>query len=119
MERYCSYFGEYVGECLLYDTRPVEYTDTEVSNVLPKGVFSPQELFGRYQENYVKTIASRRDENGSKASAERARILAANDHGKQQLQNAITAAGSFLALMFFFLLIAIERHQRRIARELA
>jgi hypothetical protein len=44
--------------------------------------------------------------------------LAGIANGHLSLVTALQIAGGFLVLMFFFLLIAIERHQRRIAAEL-
>ena len=35
--------------------------------------------------------------------------------GKMSVVTALEVVGAFLSLMFFFLLIAIERHQRRIS----
>ncbi|MBX7457827.1 hypothetical protein K3152_06175 [Qipengyuania sp. 1NDH17] len=114
-ERYCSYYSSYFDECYSYDYRSVPYTDTIVRMEPPKGVLTYQQLFAAYQDNYLGTLSARRQENSSDAMAERERRMAANAEGWSGLGNAVWFAGLFLALMFFFLLIAIERHQRRIA----
>jgi TRAP-type C4-dicarboxylate transport system permease small subunit len=48
---------------------------------------------------------------------ERETIVEGISNGKANLWTALTLTLGFLVLMFFFLLIAIERHQRRFARE--
>lgn len=117
-ERYCSYYGYYISQCISYDTRTVPYTETEVRMELPKGVMEPADLFGQYQKNYIETLNSRRDENATNAKNERDSILAGNIAGHENVMLAIQIIGGFLGLMFFFLLIAIERHQRKIAMAL-
>ncbi|OYW44278.1 MAG: hypothetical protein B7Z08_02905 [Sphingomonadales bacterium 32-68-7] len=117
-ERYCYYYGAYIDECLLWDTRRVPYTANQVTYELPKGVVSHRDLFERYQTNYLGTMSERADGNLSEAALARDEILEANIRGGEQLRSALFAAGSFLAVMFFFLIIAIERHQRKIARHL-
>jgi hypothetical protein len=114
-EQFCAYWGSYINQCISYETRTVPYTETEVKMELPKGVLEPADLFGQYQKNYIQTLNSRHDENASNAQNERDRILAGNIAGHENLMLAIQIIGGFLALMFFFLLIAIERHQRKIA----
>lgn len=116
-ERYCSYYGYYIDECITYDTRRVNYTETKVSMKLPKGVVSHVDLFEAFHRTYLDTLLNRRAENRQKAEAERNAIIAANARGKANLLNAVFVVGAFLALMFFFLLIAIERHQRKLAND--
>ncbi|ARU16479.1 hypothetical protein A9D14_10160 [Croceicoccus marinus] len=118
-ERYCDYYGYYMDECISYDTRTVPYTATEVSMELPDGVFGYQDLFGTYQDNYIRTLVERTEQAEQKAGNERSDILMDNEEGSQALGLAIKIAGGFLAIMFFFLLIAIERHQRAAAERRA
>lgn len=117
-ERYCAYYGYYIDECIAWDTRTVSYTDTEVEMQLPKGVVSHTDAFGAYQDNFMRLITSRREKSLQDAEAKRQEIVVANAEGKQGLWVALQVAGAFLMLMFFFLLIAIERHQRRLAARL-
>ncbi|WP_206243624.1 hypothetical protein [Novosphingobium terrae] len=114
-ERYCSYWGSFINECISYGTRTVPYTETQVIMELPKGVLDPAALFGQYQKNYIQTLNERRDESATNAKTEREKILAGNIAGHANVILAIQIIGGFLVLMFFFLLIAIERHQRKIA----
>jgi hypothetical protein len=114
-ERFCSYWGSFINECISYGTRTVPYTETEVRMELPKGVLEPAALFGQYQKNYIQTLNDRRDESATNAKSERDNILAGNVAGHANVILAIQIIGGFLVLMFFFLLIAIERHQRKIA----
>ena len=116
-ERYCSYYGYYIDQCISYDTRQVNYTETKVSMKLPKGVVSHVDLFAAFHRKYLDTLLGRRADNKQKAEAERNAILDANARGKANLLTAVFVIGGFLALMFFFLLIAIERHQRKLASD--
>ena len=114
-EQYCSYWSDYFGECFAYDTRSVPYTETVARMETPAGILEPPMLFGAYQDNYLAKLNAKRDESSSNAAEERAERLAANAEGWLGLSNAVWFAGAFIAIMFFFLLIAIERHQRVIA----
>ena len=116
-ERYCTYFSSYFNQCYSYGSRSVPYTETVVTMVPPDGVVSPQTLFAAYHENYLAKLIDRRRANSSEAALEREERAAANVKGWLDLGNALWFAGLFLALMFFFLLIAIERHQRKLANE--
>jgi hypothetical protein len=115
-ERYCSYYGYYIDECIMYSSRQVPYVENRVSYELPKGIVSYRDLFGRLQDNYLNGLQTKRADNEADALRQRSEILEANERGRSQLQLALIAGASFLALMFFFLLIAIERHQRALAR---
>lgn len=117
-EEYCEYYSDYFGECYYYGTRTVPYTQTVARMEVPHGVLTPSEIFAAYQDNYLNTLYSRREKSSSDANAEKAERLAANEEGWLGLNNALWFGGLFLGLMFFFLLIAIERHQRLIAAKL-
>lgn len=117
-ERYCTYYSDYFGRCYGYDYRTVPYTDTVVRMESPDGILDHGQLFGAYQDNYLTKLNARRDANSSAADSERAERRQANAEGWLGLGNALWFAGLFMALMFFFLLIAIERHQRQIAVKL-
>ena len=118
-ESYCSYYSDYFGECFSYDTRTVPYYATVTRLESPSGVLGPQALFGAYQDNYLSKLNSRRDASSSKAARERAERLEANERGWLGLSRAVWFAASFLTIMFLFLLIAIERHQRKIAARMS
>ena len=115
-ERYCSYYGYYINMCLTYGRREVPFSRTATEMRLPASVLEPAVLFGRQQERFLKLLSTRTEQGQSAANAERDRLAAGNVTGAQRLWAAVTVMGSFLLLMFLFLLIAIERHQRRIWR---
>ena len=114
-ESYCTYYSSYFDECFGYGTRTVPYNATVSRREPPAGVFSPQALFGAYQDNYLSKLNSRRDASYSKANRERAERLEANERGWLGMTRVVWFSAAFLGIMFFFLLIAIERHQRRMA----
>jgi len=114
-ETYCSYYGYYVNECLSYGTQTVPYTRTVQEMKLPAGVISHTDLFGAYQDQYLSTLAAKRRANASAARHERDAIISENIDGAVRLRTAFQVVGGFVIIMFLFLLIALERHQRKIA----
>jgi hypothetical protein len=86
---------------------------------LPAGVLSHADLFGAYQDAYASRLAEKRQANAAAAERQRSEILADNLNGRERLWLALSVVGGFLALMFLFLLIALERHQRKIAASVA
>jgi hypothetical protein len=79
-------------------------------------VISPSDLFRAYHEKFIATLVGHRTDNAAKAENARADIIHMNVVGAQSLWTAMLMVGAFVVLMFLFLLIALERHQRRIAR---
>lgn len=116
-ERYCSYFGYYINECISYSTRNVPYERTVTDVQLPKGLMPPANLLHAYQDRHFELLTTRRRDSADKADAARADILIGNARGAVSLWQGLLLIGGFLAVMFLFLLIAIERHQRRLAAE--
>jgi hypothetical protein len=98
-------------------TRPVEvpYQERVCSMQLPKGVISHTQLFRSFQDRFFELLSSRRQEFADKAAAERSNILLGIEEGKASFGWALYIFGGFLVLMFFFLLIAIEKHQRHLS----
>jgi len=93
----------------------VPYTETAYAMEFPKGTQSHTQIFKAFQNRYFDLLHGRRDENARTAEEQRESIIAGKLEGGINLWTALQIAGAFLALMFFFLLIAIERHQRLIA----
>ena len=93
----------------------VPYTETVYSMAYPEGTQSHSQIFRAFQDRYFNLLHQRRAENQAKAQRERNDILVGNADGQISLWDALKILGGFLILMFFFLLIAIERHQRRIS----
>lgn len=76
------------------------------------------QVFMRLTDAFWVTLKEKREAEIARAQARRedsARRAEAADAGFVQARNALVG---FLALMFFFLIVAMERHQRRIAAEL-
>ncbi|RYY28329.1 MAG: hypothetical protein EOP62_03790 [Sphingomonadales bacterium] len=99
------------------ESRAVEvpYTDTVTAMEFPQGTQSHSQIFRAMQDKYFALLDQRRRDNTAEAESNRLKIVEGNIQGKIDLGTALRIFGAFLALMFFFLLIAIERHQRRIA----
>ena len=89
------------------------YTDRQCSMQLPEGTQSHLDIFRAFQDRYFDLLTQRRSDNAREAQTQRESILEANQSGREGFWTSLLLAGSFLVLMFFFLLIAIERHQRR------
>lgn len=92
------------------------YTETVTRMQYPKGTQSHTQIFRAYQDRYFELLEQRRSANASDAESERENILAGIAEGQLSLMIALQILGAFLVLMFFFLLIAIERHQRKLAQ---
>jgi hypothetical protein len=114
-ESYCSVYSDYFGQCFAYGTRTVPYSRKVQELKLPAGIVSHTALFGAYQDAYLSKLADKRQANAAAAERARNEILANNANGQARLWTALTVVGGFLVLMFLFLLIALERHQRKIA----
>lgn len=98
------------------ETRSVQvpYTATETRMEYPTGIKSPGQLFHDMQDRYFSLLEQRRADNRAEANRQREAILSKNAEGAAALALSWRVAGGFIAIMFFFLLIAIERHQRRL-----
>ena len=79
----------------------------------PEGTQSHIQLFRNFQDRYNQLLSKRRQSAAATANAERLSIVQGIARGRADLFIALLVAGAFVVLMFFFLMIAIERHQRR------
>ena len=95
----------------------VPYTETVTKMQYPAGTQSHTQIFRAFQDRFFELLEQRRNANASKAEREREAILSGIADGRLSLMTALQILGGFLVLMFFFLLIAIERHQRKLAQE--
>jgi Na+-transporting methylmalonyl-CoA/oxaloacetate decarboxylase gamma subunit len=96
----------------------VPYTEKASSMEYPSGTQSHTQIFRAYQDRFFQLLESRRRTNAAAADSERADITAGIISGKLTLWTTLSVLAAFVVLMFFFLLIAIERHQRRLAAAL-
>lgn len=111
----CSNWYETPIGCAVNRSVQTPYKEKVCSMKLPSGVTSYAQIFRGYQERFFEILAERRKANADEASSLRAAIAADNLSGQASLSDAVKLFGGFLAVMFFFLLIAIERHQRNLA----
>lgn len=93
----------------------IPYTEHVTELQYPKGTQSHAQIFRAFQDRFFDLLQQRREAHAAKANRERESILGGIADGKVSLVTALELLGGFLVLMFFFLLIAIERHQRRLA----
>ncbi|MDP9423991.1 MAG: hypothetical protein M3Q19_14370 [Pseudomonadota bacterium] len=91
----------------------VPYTEQVTVMEFPKGTRSHAAIFNAYHQRYNELLADRRMDNATEAELERQSILEGKIEGGAAIWTAIQIAVGFVVLMFFFLLIAIERHQRK------
>jgi hypothetical protein len=96
-------------------TRVVEkpYSSKQCSMRFPENTQSHAQIFRAFQDKYLSLLEERKAANAADAENRRAEIIAGKEEGAGQLMFALQVVGAFLVLMFFFLLIAIERHLRR------
>lgn len=96
-------------------TRAVAVPYTEQVNVMefPKGTRSHAAIFNTYHQRYNELLTQRRAKSAAQADSDRQSIISGKIEGGAALWTAVQVALGFVVLMFFFLLIAIERHQRK------
>lgn len=115
----CAGWYEYPVGCAVMRPVTVPYKVTVTAKEFPKGTISHAALFDSYHQKYLELLHQRRSDAEAAAENERSDILSGQIAGGVSLWSALQIFGAFLALMFFFLLIAIERHQRRQAQATA
>lgn len=81
----------------------------------PDGIVSPVVAFGRADEAFRTLWAEKARANANAASAERYAREETRAQIGPRLMLALRIVGGFLLVMFFFLIIAIERHLRRLS----
>lgn len=106
-----NWFESPIG-CAVNRKVSVPYTQKVRTTALPEGIASHTQIFRSMQDRYFSLLEERRSQATSDANAERDAIAIGNAQGWASLSILLWALGGFLVLMFFFVLIAIERHQR-------
>lgn len=108
--------------CGYYYTYDCSYTQTvptrECEMVYPDGIVSPLAAFTQADQTFGELWAGqtiRHEAEAARATAER---HATRAQIGPKLLRALQIVGGFLVIMFFFLLVAIERHMRRLAAEM-
>ncbi|HEY0148913.1 MAG TPA: hypothetical protein VGB70_07895 [Allosphingosinicella sp.] len=105
------------GGCPTTRTVEVPYTDVVRTSQFPEGTQTHTQIFRAFQDRFFSLLQERRTKNAAEAAAKREEIGFGKIMGKLTLWTALQILAGFLVLMFFFLLIAIERHQRRLASD--
>lgn len=77
------------------------------------------QTFMRLTDGYWVTLKINRDAEAARADAKYADLAKKSVAAELSFVQARNALAAFLGLMFFFLVVAMERHQRRIAAELS
>lgn len=101
--------------CAVTRSTQIPYTDTVTAMALPDGLISPSRAFRAMQDQYFSLLTDRRQKAAADATTKREEIMAGNADGWDRVSMMLRVLAAFVVLMFFFLLIAIERHQSRIA----
>lgn len=105
----CGYYYTY--DCSYTERRPVR----ECEMVYPDGIVSPLEAFRRSDAAFAELWMNRTEENQRAAAAERAQRQMTRAEIGPKFMLALWVLGGFLTVMFFFLIVAIERHLRRLS----
>jgi hypothetical protein len=103
------------GGCPTIRAVEVPYTETVRTQEFPEDTQTHAQIFRAFQDRYFSLMNERRERYEAEAARKREEISFGNLMGKTTLWTALQIVGGFLVLMFFFLLIAIERHQRRLS----
>ena len=111
----CSDWYESPVGCSVIRTVETPYTETITRMKYPAGTQSHTDIFRAFQDRFFQLLQERREANAIKAQQQREGILEGIGQGQLSLVTALQIVAGFLVLMFFFLLIAIERHQRKLA----
>jgi hypothetical protein len=80
----------------------------------PDNIISPDKAFSEFDQGYRDLWSRKTDEAEEARALEEGKRLALKATGTPKLTKALTLLGGFLAIMFLFIVIAVERHLRRI-----
>lgn len=105
----CQDWWRYPQGCEVTRSVPVE----RCVPAYPEGIVSPQTAFGRADAEFFFLWSERSDQKQAAAQAERNSREATRAQIGPNLLLAIQILAAFVVVMFFFLMIAIERHLRR------
>lgn len=106
----CYGWYEYPQGCQVQRSVPVE----RCIPAYPDGIVSPRVAFGRADEEFFRLWAQQTDQMAAEAQAARDEREATRAQIGPNLLLALQVLGAFLVVMFFFLMVAIERHLRSV-----
>lgn len=84
--------------------------------VYPDNIVSPLQTVASFDAHFAEVWSERDSESASEAQNERERLALIKAQGQPRLSQAVVILAAFLAIMFLFLVIAVERHLRRLSR---
>jgi hypothetical protein len=94
--------------------RPMPVQDCQPA--YPDGIKGPDQAFAEFDVGFRTLWLRKSAEVNEKAAAEKNRREAIKSGGGPKLMQAVYIFGGFLVVMFLFLVIAVERHLRRIPK---
>jgi hypothetical protein len=105
----CGYYYAY--DCSYTRTVPVRRCEA----VYPNGIVSPGAAFERADRAFQRLWLEKSEANARAANEKTGQRLATRAQIGPRLMLALSIMGAFLIVMFFFLIVAIERHLRRMS----
>lgn len=109
----CGYY--YVYDCSYTRTVPQQ----QCQMVYPDGIVSPLAAFTQADQAFGELWAEQTIRHEGEAARIRAERHATRSQIGPKLMLALKIVGGFLVVMFFFLLVAVERHLRQLSKEAA
>lgn len=115
----CAYWYEYPYGCS--DVRSVSqpYTERVCRMEFPGQIANPQNVMLRLQDQYFAALDRKLQSADAEADGRRTEMMQRKASGGVAIETGIKAFLAFLGLMFIYLLVALERHQRVISRMIA
>jgi hypothetical protein len=116
---HCAFWYEPPYGCMSRRQVSEPYQARECSMQFPDQLADPARVMSDLQSRYFTALNDKVA--GAQRSAElrRIEIVGQNQSGRDAVWQAVLAFAAFLALMFLYLMVALERHHRTIARNFA
>jgi hypothetical protein len=115
----CPYWFEPPYGCMGRRQVSEPYQARECSMQFPDQLADPAQVMRDLQSRYFMALNDKVAGAQRTAELRRMEIAAQNQSGRDAVWQAVLAFAAFLALMFLYLMVALERHHRTIARNLA
>ncbi|HMO76914.1 MAG TPA: hypothetical protein PKD99_07280 [Sphingopyxis sp.] len=111
----CAYWYEYPYGCSVTRTINEPVSTRSCAMRLPGALKRPVALYGELVGRYAETAMAGVEREAVVAAEKRAETLARKAEGKGALVSGGQWFLAFMAVMFLYLIVAMERHQRRLA----
>jgi hypothetical protein len=115
----CPYWYEPPYGCMGRRQVSDPYQARECSMQFPDQLADPARVMRDLQSRYFTALNDKVAAAQRSAELRRMEIVAQNQSGRDAVWQAVVAFAAFLGLMFLYLMVALERHHRTIARNLA